>query len=120
MKITITEQDVSNSVKVVTCFGTEIEARLFTPSEVGSPMTMALLRTLGTGFPVNTDDYKEVLMPETDEANKLRMIYVDFLADKTCPSEFHDIALPLFLEAKADALIMAGARQVKVRVEMAQ
>lgn len=99
LQFTITESDIAEAVRFCSAFPKGTFRRL-KPSEVVSPITMAILRTRPDGFPISTDTH--IAIAHNDTADTLRSIFKRFGSGESTREQFSSAALPLLLRLRSE------------------
>ena len=102
LKFNITESDVKQAIDMfVSLLPTlkEFDGLKLKPSEIVSPITLAILRTTSEGFPISMGDDLHVFHDDT--ADVLRSIFQRYRSGESTPEQFSSTALPLILELRS-------------------
>jgi len=89
----MTEDDNEVAIRCITAFSNLHGLR---PSQIGSPITWAILRTTPDGFPLVSPE--EIVIVRTPVADTLRSIYVRFRSGESTPEQFSGAAMPILLQ----------------------
>jgi hypothetical protein len=99
LKFTFTESDMHDATHCFQAIAATGQCGDLKPSEVCGPITMAVLRTRPSGFPITTDDHVNIV--HNDTAETLRSIFKRFLDGHSTPQQFASAAMPLIRKLRS-------------------
>jgi hypothetical protein len=100
LTLEVTKKDVKDARDVGRAFHSIIRGKKLKPSEIASPITMAILRATDKGFPIH--DNEGVAVINNDAADVLRSVFKRFTSGKSTPEQFSAAALPLLLQLRSE------------------